>query len=327
MEIMLLAQRGINTMDYYDRKADRIIRKLVQEGRRNFIIFPFGMYGMKVKELLNGRYGIMEKYVVDNGLTDISEIPNMLSICDMKNIGETGYTILFASDHGKLYNELRSQVAKIAYGNEIVDVFSPSMFFDEAEYYERSRSKDIRVAALEAAAKEIYRNNVGGAVAELGVYRGDFARFIAKLMPDRMLYLFDTFEGFDDRDDSENDDREILHGAYGEWNFKGTSMEVVLERIGLHDNVIVKKGYFPETSKGLEDEKFAFASIDTDLYEPTKAGLDFFYPRMSAGGYIFVHDFAELKGVRKAVCEFCSNGIGYMRLPDECHSAVIVKPF
>lgn len=317
-------------MDYYDRKVDRIIKKLVLEGKRNFIIFPFGSYGMKVKRLLNERYGIMEKYIVDNGLANISEIPNLLSICDIKNMGETGYTILLACDHGKQYNVLRSQAAEIAYGNEIVDVFSPSMLFDESEYYESGRFKDIRVASLEAAAKEIYRNNVGGAVAELGVYRGDFSRFIAQLMPDRTLYLFDTFEGFDDRDDSGNDNKEIFHNSYmdGGWNFRGTSVEIALERIGFHDSVIVRKGYFPETSKGLEDEKFAFVSIDTDLFESTKNGLNFFYPRMSAGGYIFVHDFAELQGVRKAVYEFCSSaGVGYMRLPDENHSAVIVKPF
>ncbi len=317
-------------MDYYDRKADRIIKRIVSEGKRDFIIFPFGSYGMKVKRLLNERYGIMEKYIVDNGLANISEIPNLMSICDMKNMGETGYTILLASDHGKQYKGLRSQVAEIAYGNDIVDVFSPSMLFDESEYYESERFKDIRVAALEAAAKEIYRNNVGGAAAELGVYRGDFSRFIAQLMPDRTLYLFDTFEGFDDRDDSGNDNKEIFYNSYmgGGWNFRGTSVEIALERIGFHDSVIVRKGYFPETSKGLEDEKFAFVSIDTDLFEPTKAGLNFFYPRMSAGGYIFVHDFAELQGVRKAVCEFCSSsGAGYMRLPDESHSAVIVKPF
>lgn len=317
-------------MDYYDRKADRIIKKLVSEGKRNFIIFPFGSYGMKVKRLLNERYGIMEKYIVDNGLANISEISNLLSICDMKNMGETGYVILLACDHGKQYNVLRSQAAEIAYGNEIVDVFSPSMLYDELEYYERGRFKDIRVAALEAAAKEIYRNNVGGAAAELGVYRGDFSRFIAQLMPDRTLYLFDTFEGFDDRDDSGNDNKEIFHNSYmdGGWNFRGTSVEIALERIGFHDSVIVRKGYFPETSKGLEDEKFAFVSIDTDLFESTKNGLNFFYPRMNAGGYIFVHDFAELQGVRKAVYEFCGSvGVGYMRLPDENHSAVIVKPF
>lgn len=313
-------------MNRYDRKADRMIKKLITEGKRDFIIFPFGMYGMRVKHLLNERYGIMEKYIVDNGLVNVSEIPNILSTGDMKNMGIKGYTILFASDHKDLYNELRRQVSEIAEGNEVVDVFSPSVFFDKAEYYEHSLFRDVRITALEATAKEIYRNNVGGQLAELGVYRGEFSKFIARFMPDRTLYLFDTFEGFDDRDNGENDSEEIFSDPCGVWNFRGTSAETALETIGFHVDTVVRKGYFPETSRGLEDEKFAFVSIDVDLYEPTKAGLDFFWPRLSAGGYIFVHDFAELKGVRKAVVEFChSTGVGYMRLPDDCHSAVISK--
>ena len=32
---------------------------------------------------------------------------------------------------------------------------------------------------------------------ELGVYRGRFARCINRLLPDRKLYLFDSFQGFD----------------------------------------------------------------------------------------------------------------------------------
>lgn len=39
-----------------------------------------------------------------------------------------------------------------------------------------------------------------GAVAELGVYRGDFAKVINEAFPDKKLYLFDTFEGFPEED-------------------------------------------------------------------------------------------------------------------------------
>lgn len=315
-------------MNRYDRKADRIIKKLVSEGKRDFIIFPFGERGMEVKRILNERYGIVEKYIVDNGLANISENSNILSIQDMKNKGGKGYSILFSAvDQGRLYNLLRSQVSEIADGNEIVDVFSPSVFIDESEYYENSHFNDVRIAALEAASREIYYNNVKGALAELGVYKGNFSRFIARLIPERTLYLFDTFEGFDERDNGGNDSEEIFSDPFGEWDFRGTSVEATLKKIGTHVDTVVRKGYFPETSRGLEDERFAFVSIDVDLYEPTKAGLDFFWQRMSAGGYIFIHDFAVLQGVRKAVVEFCQSvKVGYVCLPDDCHSAVISKP-
>ena len=41
----------------------------------------------------------------------------------------------------------------------------------------------------------------------------------------------------------------------------------------------------------MEDEKFCFVLIDLDLYKPTLEGLNFFYPKILRGGYLFVHDY------------------------------------
>ncbi|WP_208873060.1 TylF/MycF/NovP-related O-methyltransferase [Fretibacterium fastidiosum] len=93
------------------------------------------------------------------------------------------------------------------------------------------------------------------------------------------------------------------------------------------ENCIVKKGWFPETADGI-DESFCFASLDVDLYQPTLAGLRFFYPRLSPGGYLMIHDFnnREYPGVRQAVREFCTEThAGYVCLPDFCGSAVIAR--
>ena len=43
-------------------------------------------------------------------------------------------------------------------------------------------------------------HHLQGNVAEAGVYTGGYAHYINKYFPDRKLYLFDTFEGFDARD-------------------------------------------------------------------------------------------------------------------------------
>lgn len=50
-------------------------------------------------------------------------------------------------------------------------------------------------------------------------------------------------------------------------------------------------GYFPETAAGI-DEQFAFVSLDVDLFEPTRAGLHWFYERLSPGG-VPLPDFAS----------------------------------
>ena len=54
----------------------------------------------------------------------------------------------------------------------------------------------IRLSTLELAADEINAKNLQGNVAELGVYKGKFARYINQYFPERDFYLFDTFEGF-----------------------------------------------------------------------------------------------------------------------------------
>lgn len=66
--------------------------------------------------------------------------------------------------------------------------------------YIYNTNDNFRLSSLELVANEIYKNNIKGNVAELGVFRGDFAKFINLSFPDRKLYLFDTFEGFDEKD-------------------------------------------------------------------------------------------------------------------------------
>ena len=49
-------------ISYLDKK----IEKLIVEGFEKFYIYPFGSIGMKVKEVLEERYGILNCVGVDN---------------------------------------------------------------------------------------------------------------------------------------------------------------------------------------------------------------------------------------------------------------------
>jgi O-methyltransferase len=199
-------------------------------------------------------------------------------------------------------------------------------------YLERKRKIDlskyagdyVRNSSLEMVAQQIDSRNIKGSTAELGVYRGDFARIMNELFPDRKLYLFDTFEGFDRQD--VGIERESGYSR-GTQDFSGTSVETVLGKMPYPANCIVKKGHFPESAADVDDE-FAFVSIDADLFRPIFDGLSFFYPRLTRGGYIFVHDYNndEYKGVKAAVRHYCSeHGVSYFPLTDACGSAVICK--
>lgn len=202
---------------------------------------------------------------------------------------------------------------------------SKSLTFNSSFKQELEYNLDfVRYTTLELCANEIKTNNVNGNIAELGVYKGDFAKRLNQLFPDKKLYLFDTFEGFSAKDISTEKQKSF---SSGEQDFSDTSVELVLSKMKYRDNCIVKKGYFPESGIGVDD-KFCFVSIDADLYEPILAGLEFFYPKLESKGYIFVHDFNNdlYKGARKAVLDFCNaNNINYLPIPDTCGTAIITK--
>ena len=161
-----------------------------------------------------------------------------------------------------------------------------------------------RIQFLESFAKECKIKNLDGNVAELGVFQGEFAKKINEFFPNKTLYLFDTFEGFDERD-LRSETNDVKENGIGHLN--DTSIEIVMSKMLYPKNVIIKKGWFPESAVGLDNEKFCFVNLDPDLYEPILAGLEFFYPKMVKGGVILIHDYFNkgYPGVRQAVSEFC----------------------
>ena len=184
----------------------------------------------------------------------------------------------------------------------------------------------VRASSLELAGREINDHNVPGAVAELGVFKGDFARILNLVFSSRPLYLFDTFEGFS-KTDLEYD-KEKNYAAPPAGLFADTSVESVLSSMPFRERCVVKKGWFPASAEDCKDEQFCFVSLDADLYGPLYEGLRFFWPRLAEGGYIFVHDYNnhEYLGAKQAVRQFCAEqGVGYTPLLDSCGTAVIAK--
>ena len=157
---------------------------------------------------------------------------------------------------------------------------------------ERDLSNDyVRLATLELLCRRMVE--VPGAAAELGVYRGFFARCINLLLPERKLYLFDSFEGFG----SEANASESFQAAHA-----NTTVEKVLAIMPHRSMVTVKPGFFPESLNGLE-ETFCLVSLDVDFYQTTLDGLRYFWPRLEEGGYLLLHDWGSpsLPGVAQAL--------------------------
>jgi len=182
----------------------------------------------------------------------------------------------------------------------------------------------IRFYNLWLQAERLKRGNVQGSVAELGVYKGETALLMHLCAPERDLHLFDTFEGFPSSDLKEERGKAA---GYTTQHFADTSAEKVKAKFGNYDKVFIHQGYFPDTAGGLENEKFALVSLDADLEKPTRAGLEFFYPRLSPGGIILIHDYNEdWPGLVKAVDEFCRKiPESPVPVPDADSSMMIVK--
>ena len=97
-----------------------------------------------------------------------------------------------------------------------------------------------------------------------------------------------------------------------------------MDKMKYPENCCICKGFFPESAKGVEDT-FLFVNLDADLYAPTLAGLEFFYPRMVKGGIILVHDYFSKAffGAKDAVREFCKKeNIPYLPIGDTLSIAI-----
>lgn len=284
---------------------------------KKFIIYPYGKWGKYAEKILHENK--IENYLVlDRSFSERSE--RNITFDDVKCYND--YYVLLCSDNKAMCAELRNQIRCIMPADHIIDVCYYRTTFEFLRY----KNRDPRIAVLESCAREIYERKIKGDIAEAGVYRGGFSRYMNELFSDRLIYLFDTFEGFN-KNDIEYD--RINNFSLGTQDWSGTSVQHVLEQMMCPDNCVIRKGYFPDTAKDVsENHKFCFVSLDMDLYQPTYEGLKFFYSRLSYGGYIFTHDCRNIgyKGARQAVLDFCEEyQIGYTILTDDWGTAVITK--
>ncbi len=173
--------------------------------------------------------------------------------------------------------------------------------------------------------KQVMSEKIQGDFAELGVWRGNTASILAHYAAadNRNVFLFDTFEGFNKKD---------LKGidAGKKMEFSNTSLDLVKSIIGENSSCCeFVAGYFPESiAEKHRNTTYAIVSIDCDLYEPMKAGLEFFYPLMPKGGIFLLHDYSSLywEGAKKAIDDFCKSNNEYVVLmPDKSGSAFIRK--
>lgn len=141
----------------------------------------------------------------------------------------------------------------------------------------------------------------GGAFAEVGAYKGDSAEIVCRAKDDCRFYVFEAFTGLPSP--SRGVDARFRKALFS------SEEQKLRRRLQHHPNTTVITGYFPESAACVSHETFSLVHLDLDLYAPTLAALEFFYPRMLPGGRIITHDYSQCEGVWKAVDEFLLNKI------------------
>jgi hypothetical protein len=151
-----------------------------------------------------------------------------------------------------------------------------------------------------------------GDVIECGCWHGHSTVAIASILADRgfsgRFHVFDSFEGglsnFTERDESffQLSDRE-KQGLVRQFASDFDFVRSVTERFCF---VELHRGWIPACFESFVRMPVRFVHVDVDMYEPTKAALDFFWPSVVTGGCIVVDDYNHtvFEGATRAVNEF-----------------------
>lgn len=171
---------------------------------------------------------------------------------------------------------------------------------------------------------------LGGLRVECGVFRGFSSLMLARVArahdPDFTgagFHVVDSFEGLSPPSDPDaiavreydSGRSEPIYSHQG--GHFATPVDHVRGVLADYPDIGIHKGWIPDAFAALPDAQWSFVHIDVDLYQPTKDCLDYFFPRLTAGGVIVNDDFASplFPGGGRAWHEFLdARGLSYVVL-------------
>lgn len=182
-----------------------------------------------------------------------------------------------------------------------------------------------RVAALVLSVEYVIKRNIPGSFVECGVWKGGSVMAMALTLKelgvtDRLIYLYDTFEGMSDPTDKDErtfDGEKAINLLNSQSNNKindatwaYSSLEEVkynVKRTGYSEkNIFFIKGKVEDTIPDNLPGDIALLRLDTDWYESTKHELNYLYPHLSKGGVLIIDDYGYWRGSKEATDEYFS---------------------
>ncbi|MFH1890122.1 MAG: TylF/MycF/NovP-related O-methyltransferase [Candidatus Kuenenbacteria bacterium] len=153
-------------------------------------------------------------------------------------------------------------------------------------------------------------STIKGSIAEVGIFQGGNAlcalHFTANNKHHKKFYLLDSFEGF--AKPSFFDPQKCKKGDYK----IETTYQQIVDTFAPFNNTKLIKGFVPMAFKQIpSNKKFSLVFYDCDLYQPALDSFEYFWPKITKGGYLLIHDYHAEKGgfegVRQATDEFFKN--------------------
>lgn len=192
------------------------------------------------------------------------------------------------------------------------------------------------------AVRRVDAEQTPGDIVEAGVWRGGMSCYMARAhmasrgrAPKRLHWLFDTFEGMPAPGDGDDNTtlavwHELTERRQGRHNGSLTKsaqrlwynvdssnkwaygpLEVVrstMARSGIPpDSIRFVKGKVEDTLRAPVvslPTQIAILRLDTDFFASTTVELDVLWPRLAPGGWLYVDDYFDFGGARKAVDEW-----------------------
>lgn len=161
----------------------------------------------------------------------------------------------------------------------------------------------------------VKNNNIRGSFIECGVKQGTSSVIMAKAL-ERNGILFDTWAGFPGFSSQDITNKSSLKRTKKRCNRPSTKEDCVknLRENGVFDLCKMVQGDILKTVPVFNKKNISICMmhVDTDIYEPAKVSLDYFWDIVSDGGVVFVHDYKDKKwvGIQKAVDEFVKKVLG-----------------
>lgn len=216
---------------------------------------------------------------------------------------------------GKMVNHLAEQMAawsgRVLYKGHLIwpndwswlKPYEKYLGPDAAKGQSKKRIIDRRFTLIQLARSV---RQVRGSTGECGVLGGVGSAMICKTLENTYRdgehhFGFDSFEGLSEPG--------AIDRTKHAWQKKGAlAIAPETARQNLADFPFCKlvKGWIPHCFEPAVNERFRLVHIDLDLHQPTIDSLNFFYPRMNAGGVFVFDDYGHLTclGVRAAINEF-----------------------